>query len=334
MKYIGAHVSAAGGVYNAPLRAKRIGAGAAAIFTRNQRRWDSPPYDSATPGRFQTTLDQARISSDKVMPHAGYLINIGSADTTTRRKSVEALADELSRVEQLGLEMLNFHPGSSKGEISTAACIDLIVEGMEEVFGRTRRARLVLELTAGQGSSVGSRFEELAAIIEGLDPASRERTGVCIDTCHALAAGYDVATREGWERTMADFESTIGLERLSGFHLNDSKFPQGSRKDRHESIGLGFIGRQAFGFMMQDPRLDDMPLVLETPRPAIWSMEIAQLRAAACSPRSTALSREAAALPGVEPPDDGPGRNRSTGRPRRPLPRRSSQLSRRSWSST
>jgi deoxyribonuclease-4 len=279
MKYIGAHVSAAGGVYNVPQNAHAIGATAAALFTRNQRQWKAKPYDEQTPERFAQALESAHLLPDMVMPHSSYLINVGSPDVETRRKSIDALTDELQRVEMLGLDMLNFHPGSSLGKIETSECIRLIADGMEEVFSRTTGARLVLETTAGQGSTIGARFEEIAAIIDLLSGASKRRVGVCIDTCHALAAGYDVSSRAGWALTMDAFDRIIGMHRLAGLHLNDSKFPAGSRKDRHDSLGQGYVGWRGFAAILADPRTDDMPLILETPRPAIWSHEIAQLRA-------------------------------------------------------
>ena len=281
MKYIGAHVSAAGGVYNVPRNAHAIRATAAALFTRNQRQWWAKPYDAETPGHFKQALEAAHLSPAMCMPHSSYLINVGSPDVETRRKSIGALTDELQRVELLGLDMLNFHPGSSLGKIDVSECIRLIADGMEEVFSKTERARLVLEITAGQGSTIGARFEEIAEIIDLLSPSAKRRVGVCIDTCHALAAGYDVASPAGWALTMDAFDRIIGAERLSGLHLNDSKFPRGSHKDRHDSLGQGYVGWRGFAAILADPRTDNMPLILETPRPAIWSHEIAQLRALA-----------------------------------------------------
>ncbi|NBC29669.1 MAG: deoxyribonuclease IV [Spirochaetes bacterium] len=279
MKYIGAHVSAAGGVYKVPQNAHAIGATAAALFTRNQRQWSAKPYDAETPEQFKQALEAAHISPAMCMPHSSYLINVGSPDAETRRKSIRALTDELQRVELLSLHMLNFHPGSSLGKIDVSECIGLIADGMEEVFSETDRARLILETTAGQGSTIGARFEEIAQIIDRLSTASKRRVGVCIDTCHALAAGYDVASPSGWALTMDAFDRIIGLERLAGLHLNDSKFPRGSRKDRHDSLGQGYVGWRGFAAILGDPRTDNMPLILETPRPAIWSHEIARLRA-------------------------------------------------------
>ena len=290
MKYIGAHVSAAGGVFNVPGNACAIGANAAALFTRNQRQWHAKPYDPDTPDRFQAALAAAHIDPGMVMPHSSYLINIGSPDEETRRKSIEALADELHRVELLGLSMLNFHPGSTLGRISPEECMDLIAAGMEEVFRRTQSARLVLEVTAGQGATIGADFAEIASIIDRLDRRDRRRVGVCIDTCHAFAAGYDVATRQGWAVTMETFDRKIGAERLSGLHLNDSKFPLGSRKDRHDSIGMGYIGWRGFAAILQDPRTDDVPLILETPRPKIWGHEVARLRALAAGSKRPLVS--------------------------------------------
>jgi deoxyribonuclease-4 len=275
-KWIGAHVSASGGVENAPTNAQRIGANALALFTKNQRQWSAKPYTEENIDRFKANLSELGIGPEQVLPHSSYLINLGAPDDATRQKSLDSFVDELTRVEQLGLRYLNFHPGSSKGEISAEECMDRIADAMKEAIDRTKTAVLVLENTAGQGSTIGASFEELADIIERCKVP--ERIGVCIDTCHAFAAGYELRTGEGWQNTMSAFERTIGLEYLCGFHLNDSKADLGSRKDRHESIGKGMLGEQAFRHVVADERSSNLPLILETVDPDLWADEIELLR--------------------------------------------------------
>lgn len=275
-KWIGAHVSAAGGVENAPVNAGEIGANALALFTKNQRQWNAKPYTDENIEKFKANLSELGIGPEQVLPHASYLINLGAPDDTTRTKSLNAFVDELTRVEQLGIRYLNFHPGSSKGEISTDECLQRIADAMKEAIDRTSSSILVLENTAGQGSTIGAGFEELADLIDRCN--TPERVGVCIDTCHAFAAGYELRTVEGWNETMASFENTIGMKYLCGFHLNDSKADLGSRKDRHESIGKGVLGEEAFRSLMRDPRTSNVPLILETVDPELWADEIELLR--------------------------------------------------------
>ncbi|POR03623.1 endonuclease IV [Alkalispirochaeta sphaeroplastigenens] len=274
---LGAHVSAAGGVQNAPGNARAIGAGAFALFTRNQRRWHSPGYTTETITLFRQALSDQGFAPARVLPHAGYLINLGSPDEEVREKSIRGLADELERTIQLGLELLNFHPGTSKGQLDEAATCRRIADGIDQVLRsvedtRTAPARLVLENTAGQGNNMGATFSQLARIIEA--SAFPDRLAVCVDTCHAFAAGFDIRTATGWDALMADLEDTLGLERLAGLHLNDSLGALGSKKDRHQPIGEGEIGLEGFRAIMKDQRLDGLPLILETPDPEGWPREI------------------------------------------------------------
>ncbi len=275
MKYVGAHVSASGGVYNAPKNAQAIGAKAFALFTKNQRRWDAKPLDGETIDKFKQALDDAGIKPKHVLPHDSYLINLGHPEEAKREKSYNAFLDEVQRCEQLGLDRLNFHPGSHLKKISEDECIDYIAQACNRVLDQTQGVSLVIENTAGQGSNLGYRFEHLAAIIDKVEDKSR--MGVCIDTCHAFTAGYDIRTKEAYDKTMHEFEKTVGFGYLMGMHLNDSKPPLGSRKDRHHSLGEGEIGWDAFKFIMQDERMDDIPLVLETIDPTIWDQEIRTL---------------------------------------------------------
>lgn len=275
-KLIGAHVSAAGGIYKSVDNALAIGANAFALFPKNQLQWTAKPYTEEDIERFRSALSESGISPAAVLPHSAYLINLGAPDPAVARRSQDALLDELERVEQLGLCYLNFHPGSSKGEISDEACISQIAGAMDSILAETDAAKLVLETTAGQGANLGWQFDHLARIID--EVTRSDRVGVCIDTAHIFGAGYDIRDAEAWEATMERFEAVIGIDRLVGMHLNDSKMPFGSRKDRHATIGNGEIGRPAFEAILADPRTDGIPLILETPEPERWAEEIEMLR--------------------------------------------------------
>mgnify|MGYP001288058904 CR=1 FL=1 len=276
-KFLGAHVPAIGGVQNTPLVARSIGAEAFALFTKNQRRWEGAPLTEEGIGEFKENLASSGIPPEQVLPHNSYLINIGNPDPDKRGRSLESLKEEARRTAALGLSMINFHPGSHLGGMSDDECLSLIIRGMDEVLSEVPGVRLVLETTAGQGSSVGWRFEHLARLVSGSkDP---DRVGVCLDTCHIFAAGYDLRTREAYEKTMAAFGAVIGFNRLRGVHMNDALSAFGSRVDRHASIGKGNIGMAAFGFLMQDPRFSGIPLILETPNHRLWKEEILMLRA-------------------------------------------------------
>jgi deoxyribonuclease-4 len=279
MKYIGAHVSAAGGVENAPLNAARIGANAFALFTKNQRQWNAKPLKGDSIEAFKRNLQAAGIDPRHVLPHDSYLINLGNPDREKREKSLQAFIDETRRAEQLGLQLLNFHPGSHLGRISEEDCLSLIADGMNTALAETDSVKLVIETTSGQGSNLGYRFEHLADLIErSKDPA---RVGVCIDTCHIFAAGYDIRSERSYRSTMNEFERIIGFDKLMGVHLNDAKSDLGSRVDRHNSLREGNIGETGFQLLMQDPRFDDIPIVLETPDPDRWPEEIEWLRSRA-----------------------------------------------------
>ena len=276
MKYIGAHVSSAGGVQNAPLNAKEIGANAYALFTRNQRQWFPKPLKEEDIEAFKTNMAECGFEPRYVLPHASYLINLGSPREEVMKKSRHALTDEMQRCEQLGLGMVNFHPGANLGETSVSECLAQIAEGINICLERTEGVKAVIENTAGQGSNLGFTFEQIAEIIDAIEDKSR--VGVCIDTCHATAAGYDILTEEGYRTMMKSYEELIGLDYLCGMHLNDSKKGVGSRVDRHESLGDGEIGIALFECIIRDPRTDNIPLILETPNPDRWADEIALLR--------------------------------------------------------
>jgi deoxyribonuclease-4 len=275
MKRIGAHVSAAGGVENAPLNAKKIDAKAFALFTKNQRQWKAKPLTDESIERFKTNCKTAGISAEHILPHDSYLINLGHPEKEALQKSRDAFIDEMQRCEQLGLRLLNFHPGSHLKKIDEDRCLQTIAESINIALSETGGVCAVIENTAGQGSNLGFRFEHLARIIEQIEDKSR--VGVCIDTCHTFAAGYDLRTPQAFRKTMDDFEKIIGFEYLRGMHINDSKKGLGSRVDRHHSIGKGEMGIEPFKLIMNDSRFDEIPLILETPDDSIWADEIKML---------------------------------------------------------
>jgi len=275
MKYIGAHVSASGGVFNAPINAVNIGAKAFALFTKNQRQWVAKPLDEETISKFKKELEKSEILPKHVLPHDSYLINLGHPELEKREKSLEAFIDEVKRCEQLGLDRLNFHPGSHLNQISEEQCLELISQSMNEVLKRTKDVTLVVENTAGQGSNLGYKMEHLAYLIE--NSIDKERVGVCIDTCHLFVSGYDFRSVKTYQNTMNTFDTIVGFKYLKGMHLNDSKPKLGSRVDRHHSIGKGELGLEAFKCIMNDERIDDIPMVLETIDESIWAQEIALL---------------------------------------------------------
>ena len=275
MKYIGAHVSAEGGVQNSPIAAQSIGAKAFALFTKNQKRWVGKPLSQQEIDAFKSNLATIGISADYILPHDSYLINLGSPKEEGLQKSRTAFLDEMQRCEMLGLKMLNFHPGSHLKEISEQACLDLIAESINLALEKTSGVTAVIENTAGQGSNMGYAFEQIAYIIERVH--DKTRVGVCIDTCHTFAAGYDLSTEEGYKKTFSDFERIIGFKYLKAIHLNDAKKECGSHIDRHDSIGKGLLGMDFFIRFMNDARFDDMPIILETPDESIWAQEIALL---------------------------------------------------------
>ncbi len=276
MKFVGAHVSASGGVENAVKNAVEIGANGFALFTKNQRQWKAKPLSEKNISKFKEFMQEHGFTKDMVLPHDSYLINLGHPEIEKREKSLESFIDEAKRVETLELKYLNFHPGSHLKKISEEECLDLISESVNKAIKETESCVFVLETTAGQGSNLGYKFEHLAYIIDKIEDKSR--IGVCIDTAHIFAAGYDLRTKEAYEETMKKFDKTIGFKYLKGMHINDSKAKFASRVDRHHSLGKGEIGLEAFKFIMQDKRIDNIPLILETIEPQIWPDEIKLLK--------------------------------------------------------
>lgn len=275
MKFFGAHVSASGGVENAPRNATEIGATAFALFTKNQRQWRSAPLTASSIEAFGRELSAAGIDPRHVLPHDSYLINLGHPEEEGLERSREAFIDEMQRCEQLGLDRLNFHPGSHLKKISTEECLDRVAESINIALRATRGVTAVIENTAGQGSNVGFAFWQLKRIIDGVE--DRSRVGICLDTCHSFAAGYDLSSELACERTFEEFDREVGFEYLRGVHLNDVLRPLGSRIDRHTPLGEGQIGWDCFRFIARDSRFDDLPLILETPDESRWAEEIAIL---------------------------------------------------------
>ena len=276
MKYFGAHVSASGGVENAVRNAKDIGATAFALFTKNQRQWLAPALSAEQIATFKSAMTEAGYEAKQILPHDSYLINLGHPEEEGLAKSRESFFEEMQRCELLGLDRLNFHPGSHLKKISEEESLERIAESINMALARTKGVTAVLENTAGQGSNLGFRFEHLAYIIERVEDKSR--VGVCLDTCHSFAAGYDLRTKEACDATFAEFDRIVGFNYLRGMHLNDAMKPLGSRVDRHSPLGEGEIGWECFKYIAQDPRFDNIPLVLETPDEARWPEEIAKLK--------------------------------------------------------
>lgn len=272
MKRVGAHVSIAGGVENAPLNAKNIGAKAFAMFTKNQRQWNAKPLEKNSIELFKKRCEEFGYNPKHILPHDSYLINLGHPDALKLQTSRDSFIDEMKRCEELGLELLNFHPGSHLGEVSEEECLKTIAESINIALDKTKSVTAVIENTAGQGSNLGYKFEHLAYIIDRVE--DKNRVGVCLDTCHTFVAGYDIRKEEAYKKTMTDFEKIVGFKYLKGMHINDSKPDLGKKLDRHESIGKGKIGLEAFGFIMNDSRLEEIPLVLETIDESIWKEEI------------------------------------------------------------
>ncbi|MGB5791382.1 deoxyribonuclease IV [Poseidonibacter sp.] len=277
MKYVGAHVSASGGVYNAPINASAIGAKAFALFVKNQRQWKAKDLETKVIDRWFLELEKSGIQTKHILPHDSYLINLGHHVVENREKSLDGFIHELKRCEILKLDRLNFHPGSHLRKITEDECLTNISESLNRALDATADSdiKLVIENTAGQGSNLGYKFEHLAQIIDKVEDKSR--MGVCIDTCHMFTAGYDIRTKEAYDKTWNDFDNIVGRQYLMGMHINDSKPELGSKVDRHDSLGVGKIGWDAFRFIMNDDRMDDIPLILETINEDIWAEEIQAL---------------------------------------------------------
>jgi len=276
MLYIGSHTSIAGGLENAAIAAKALGATAFGMFTKNQRQWASKPITEEESTRFKEKLKELGMTKDQILPHDSYLINLGNPDDQKRKKSLDAFIDELERVHTLGLDKLNFHPGSHVNKIDRKGSLALVAEALDEALASTEGVRPIIETTAGQGSNLGSSFEEIAELLT--KSKFPERLGVCIDTCHIFAAGYDLRSEDAFYKTFEEFDRIVGFDKLEGMHLNDAKIELGSNLDRHESLGKGQIGIKPFIRIAKDLRFRDIPLILETTNSSLWSEEIALLQ--------------------------------------------------------
>ncbi len=272
MKYIGAHISASGGVENAPVNAHEIGAKAFALFTKNQKQWFSKALTEDNIRLFKENCEKYGYKAEHILPHDSYLINLGNPVAENLKKSRSAFLDEIRRCELLGLDRLNFHPGSHLKQISEEECLDTIAESINITLNKTKGVTAVIENTAGQGTNLGYKFEHLKYIIDRVEDKSR--VGVCLDTCHSYTAGYDIKSVEGYKKTFKEFDRIVGFNYLKGMHINDSKKDLATRVDRHDSLGKGFLGEEVFQRIMNDPRFDNIPLILETPDDSLWEQEI------------------------------------------------------------
>lgn len=278
-KFFGAHVSASGGVDKAVARGDEIGAHAIALFVKNQKRWFSPPPTPEQSELFKRSIDlSSHIKGSRIVAHAGYLINLGNPTKEGQGKSLHSLCCEMDICRLLGVEYLNFHPGSSLGKISDKECLKQIANHMSTALERIPSVKLLLENTAGQGANVGWHFEQLGEIIGNINTNYLGRIGICLDTCHAFAAGYDLSSEEGRNKTFDQFDKLIGMDYLKAIHLNDSKGALGSRVDRHASLGAGAIGIDCFNYIAASPLFEEIPIILETPDPSIWQFEIEHLK--------------------------------------------------------
>jgi deoxyribonuclease IV len=283
---LGAHVPTAGGLHHAPAHGRGIGATAIQVFTRNQRQWAARPLADEESAAFRQALEASGVRS--VMSHASYLINLASPDPLLLERGREAFRVEMTRCHELGIPLLVFHPGAHLGAGEDAG-VRAVAKSLDFVLAACRRARVMpaIEITAGQGSCVGHRFEHLAEMLSLVK--SPERVAVCLDTCHLYAAGYDIATPRGYEKTLQEFDRVVGLDKLRAIHLNDARKPLGSRVDRHAPIGEGFLGLRTFRRLLADTRLRDVPKVLETPGGLeAWRRELALLRGLGRPNRRTA----------------------------------------------
>lgn len=268
-------MSAAGGVENAPVNANNIGARAFALFTKNQRQWVAPPLSKQSIKNFRDNCEKLGFKPFQILPHDSYLINLGHPEKEPLKTSRESFLEEMKRCEQLGLDRLNFHPGSHLNLTGIEECLEIIAESINITLEKTKGVIAVIENTAGQGTNLGHTFEQIKHIIDHVEDKSR--VGVCFDTCHAFTSGYNIKTSYGFNETFRQFEEIIGMEYLKGMHINDSKKDHATRVDRHENLGKGFLGEEVFWILMNDPRFNDMPLILETPEESLWEEEIKRL---------------------------------------------------------
>lgn len=263
--FVGAHTSIAKGVENAVTNCLHIGGNAFACFLKSQRKWDNPPLQDVNRDAFRKALIEHKYDGMKhVVPHGSYLVNLATADKDKSKQSFDAFIDDLRRCESLGIKYYNFHPGGA-GTGPFDEAITRLAENLNRALSETSTVVPLLENMAGHGTLIGGRFSDLRDVIAQIKPEFKSRIGVCIDTCHAFAAGYDLRTPEAFHKTMQEFDDVVGMQYLKALHLNDSKAPFNSHRDLHQNIGLGFLGLRAFHNVMNEPRFHGLPLILETP---------------------------------------------------------------------
>lgn len=273
---VGAHFSIAGGVYNAPLKALELGATTLQIFTANQKQWKPKAISDEDADKWHEVVEGSGL--EKIMSHDSYLINLGSGKPDIAEKSITLFGSEIQRCQKLNLSYLNFHPGAATGD-EEKVCLDRICDRLNTFSSHFKddSLTLLLETTAGQGTTVGYSFEQLGYIIKNTH--KHVPIGVCIDTCHIFSAGYDIRDQKGWDETLKAFDEHIGLSYLKALHVNDSLKPLASRKDRHANLGEGEIGIECFKVMMRHPKMLHLPKYLETPNGDVkWKEEIAMLK--------------------------------------------------------
>lgn len=258
---LGGHVSTSGGIYRSPERANVFSFRTYQIFTKSQMQWKAKDLENEDVEKFKSTNGQHGMG--KIMVHASYLLNMCTSKPDLREKVLDAFSIEISRTDRLCIDYLTFHPGSASG-ISEKEGISNLIDNMNQVIRPDQKCTILMEISAGQGNTIGHTFEELAEIMDGIEEKSK--VAICMDTCHTWAAGYDIRTPEGYAETMDTFKSVLGLEKLKGFHLNDSKKGRGSRVDRHEQIGMGTLGLEGVSNFVNDIRFRDVPMILETPK--------------------------------------------------------------------
>lgn len=275
MRFIGPHVSAAGAPAAAVANALKVGATGFALFVKNQRQWIGKPLPAGDAQAFRSAMAEGNYTAAQVLPHAGYLINLANPDEAMHAKSMGSFLDELHRCEALGLTLLNLHPGSHLRKLSPEAACDRVAESINAALAETSGVTVVIENTAGQGGCLGATFAELRRILDGVQDKSR--IGFCLDTAHSFAAGFDIRKEAGLGAFLDGFDREVGLGYLRGMHLNDSKEPLSSHHDRHESLGRGYLGWEPFERIARDRRLENIPLILETPDETLWADEVARL---------------------------------------------------------
>ncbi|NIH16703.1 MAG: deoxyribonuclease IV [Buchnera aphidicola (Periphyllus lyropictus)] len=276
MKYIGPHVSISKGIVKSVKIAYQLNSTAIGFFLKNPLQWDISSISENVIRSFKNSCKKYKFTDDQIFPHSGFLINLGNYENSLLKKSRISLINEVKRCRELGIKFLNFHPGSHLNKISEKNCLKLISKSINFVLSKTKDVILVIENTAGQGTNMGYCFHHLYEIIKNIE--DKTRIGVCLDTCHLFSSGYDIRNKENYKKTFDAFEEIVGFNYLKGLHLNDSKFGLGKKKDRHENLGFGYIGKNFFKWVIKDLRFKKKPLILETVNKRLWKKEISWLQ--------------------------------------------------------